>query len=120
MREPADPTSAVKQVLRAEREWLLAHLRLDVQALDRLMAPEYIQIDARGRAVSKEEVLGSFQSGGAVGTRRTATIMTSVSTGTPPSSSGAGGPETSTPANLSITRRVMLQCGSSLMGSGGW
>jgi ketosteroid isomerase-like protein len=64
MREPADPTSAVKQVLRAEREWLLAHLRLDVQALDRLMAPECIQIDARGRAVSKEEVLGSFQSGG--------------------------------------------------------
>jgi hypothetical protein len=118
MREPADPTSAVKQVLRAEREWLLAHLRLDVQALDRLMAPEYIQIDAR--AVSKEEVLGSFQSGGAVGTRRTATIMTSVSTETPPSSSGAGGPEASTPANLSITRRVMPQCGSSLMGSGGW
>jgi ketosteroid isomerase-like protein len=62
MREPADPTSAVKQVLRAEREWLVTHLRLDVQALDRLMAPEYIQIDAR--AVSKEEVLGSFQSGG--------------------------------------------------------
>jgi ketosteroid isomerase-like protein len=62
MREPADPTSAVKQVLRAEREWLVTHLRLDVQALDRLMAPEYIQIDAR--AVSKDEVLGSFQSGG--------------------------------------------------------
>lgn len=64
MSEPAHPTSAVEQVLRAEREWLLAHLRLDVQALDRLMAPEYIQIDAGGRAVSKEKVLESFRSGG--------------------------------------------------------
>ena len=64
MSDPADPTSAVEQVLRAEREWLLAHLRLDVQALDRLMAPEYIQIDAGGRAVSKEQVLESFRSGG--------------------------------------------------------
>jgi ketosteroid isomerase-like protein len=63
MSEPADRTSAVEQVLRAEREWLLAHLRLDVQALDRLMAPEYLQIDARGRAVSKEQVLESFRSG---------------------------------------------------------
>src|SRR3712207_791155 len=117
MSEPADPTSAVEQVLRAAREWLLAHLRLDVQALDRLMAPEYIQIDAGGRAVSKEQVLESFRSGGAVGTRRTATIMTSVSTGTPPSS-GAGGPEASTPANLSVTRRVTFPCGSSQTGSG--
>jgi ketosteroid isomerase-like protein len=64
MSEPADPTSAVEQVLRAEREWLLAHLRLDVEALDRLMAPEYVQIDARGRTVSKEQVLESFRSGG--------------------------------------------------------
>ncbi len=65
MSEPADPpASAVEQVLRAEREWLLAHLRLDLQALDRLMAPEYSQIDDRGRIVSKEQVLESFRSGG--------------------------------------------------------
>ena len=31
--------SAVERVLRAEREWLLAHLRPDVDALDRLMVP---------------------------------------------------------------------------------
>ena len=65
MSEAADPpASAVEQVLRAEREWLLAHLRLDVQALDRLMAPEYFQIDDRGRTVGKEQVLESFRSGG--------------------------------------------------------
>jgi ketosteroid isomerase-like protein len=63
MSEPAEPTSAIEQVLRAEREWLLAHLRLDVQALDRLMAPEYVQIDDRGRTVGKEQVLESFRSG---------------------------------------------------------
>ena len=61
---PAVPTSAGELVLRAERVWLLAHLRLHVRALDHLMAPEYIQIDAAGRAVSKEQVLESFRSGG--------------------------------------------------------
>ncbi len=63
MSEPADPASAVEQVLLAKREWLLAHPRLDVQALDRLMAPEYLQIGDRGRAVGKEQVLESFRSG---------------------------------------------------------
>jgi ketosteroid isomerase-like protein len=54
---------AVKQVLLAEREWLLAHLQLDVAALDRLMDPDYLQIDARGGALTKEQVLASFRSG---------------------------------------------------------
>ena len=54
---------AADQVLRAEREWLLANLQLDVGALDRLMAPEYSQIDDNGRLVSKEQVLASFRSG---------------------------------------------------------
>jgi ketosteroid isomerase-like protein len=55
--------SAVEQVLRGEREWLLAHLQLDVDALDRLMAPDYSQIDDRGRGVGKEQALASFRSG---------------------------------------------------------
>ena len=55
--------SAVEQVLRAEREWVLAHLRLDARALGRLMAPEYAQIDDRGRIVSRVQVLASFESG---------------------------------------------------------
>ena len=54
---------AVEQVLLAEREWLLAHLQLDVLALDRLMDSDYLQIDARGDAVGKEQVLASFRSG---------------------------------------------------------
>ena len=61
MDEQADRASAADQVLRAEREWLLAHLRLDVRALDRLMAPGYSQIDDKGRIVSKEQVLASLR-----------------------------------------------------------
>ena len=54
---------ASEQVLLAEREWLLAHLQLDILALDRLMDSDYLQIDARGDAVGKEQVLASFRSG---------------------------------------------------------
>ena len=51
---------AVEQVLLAEREWLLAHLRLGVPALECLMDPYYLQIDASGDTVGKEQVLASF------------------------------------------------------------
>ena len=55
---------AAEEVLRAEREWLSAHLRLDVSALERLMAPDYVQIDGEGRLVDKEDVLSAFRLGG--------------------------------------------------------
>ena len=58
-----EPPAAVREVLDAEREWLQAHRRLDVSALDGLMAPDYAQIDADGRVVGREEVLASFRSG---------------------------------------------------------
>jgi ketosteroid isomerase-like protein len=54
---------ALEQVLVAEREWLLAHLHLDVPALERLMDPDYLQIGAGGDALDKERVLASFRSG---------------------------------------------------------
>jgi ketosteroid isomerase-like protein len=54
---------AVEQVLVAEREWLLAHLHLDIPALERLMDPDYLQIGAGGDALDKEQVLASFRSG---------------------------------------------------------
>jgi hypothetical protein len=55
--------SVVERVLQAEREWLLTHLRLDVDALDRLVVPDYAQVEDRGRIVSKEQVLASLRSG---------------------------------------------------------
>jgi ketosteroid isomerase-like protein len=54
---------AVEQVLVAEREWLLAHLHLDIPALERLMDPDYLQIGAGGDVLDKEQVLASFRSG---------------------------------------------------------
>ncbi|MBA3388438.1 MAG: nuclear transport factor 2 family protein [Rubrobacter sp.] len=54
---------AVEEVLRAEREWLRAHLQLDVDTLDRLMAPDYFRIDDRGEVLDREEVLASMRSG---------------------------------------------------------
>ena len=54
---------SVEQVLVAEREWLLAHLHLDISVLDRLMDSDYLQIDAGGDALDKEQVLSSFRSG---------------------------------------------------------
>ncbi|MGH3144506.1 MAG: nuclear transport factor 2 family protein [Rubrobacter sp.] len=56
-------SAAAEEVLRAEREWLLAHLRLDVPALEGLMAPDYAQIDSEGSVVGREQVLDSFRSG---------------------------------------------------------
>ena len=53
----------MREVLDAEREWLNAHRRLDVSALDGLMALDYAQIDADGRVVGREEVLASLRSG---------------------------------------------------------
>ena len=54
---------AVEQVLVAEHEWLLAHLHLDIPALERLMDSDYLQIDAGGAALDKEQILASFRSG---------------------------------------------------------
>ena len=52
-----------QQVIQAEREWLDAHLRLDVSALDRLMADEYTQVNSQGELIGKLQILNSFQAG---------------------------------------------------------
>ena len=61
--DEAGEERAIRQVLRAEREWLEAHLRLDTATLDRLMSPDYLQVDAAGRCVGKDQVLASLRSG---------------------------------------------------------
>jgi ketosteroid isomerase-like protein len=53
----------VQEVLQAEREWVEAHRRLDVAALERLMADEYKHIRADGAVVGKEADLASYQTG---------------------------------------------------------
>ena len=53
----------IQEVIQAEREWVEAHRRLDIAALDRLMADEYKHIRADGTVVGKEEDLASYQTG---------------------------------------------------------
>ena len=54
---------AVEQVLRAEREWSAAHLGLDVDALERLMAPDYFRVGDGGEILDREAILASMRSG---------------------------------------------------------
>jgi ketosteroid isomerase-like protein len=53
----------INEVLQAERAWVEAHRRLDVAALDRLMAEEYKHIRADGVVVGKAKDLTSYQTG---------------------------------------------------------
>jgi hypothetical protein len=53
----------VRQVIRAGQAWLKAHLELDIAALDRLMAAEYLQVNSRGELIPKKQVIASFRSG---------------------------------------------------------
>jgi len=52
-----------REVLQAERQWVEAHRRLDIVALERLMADEYKHIRADGTVAGKEEDLASYQTG---------------------------------------------------------
>jgi ketosteroid isomerase-like protein len=59
---PADQ-ELVSAVLRAERAWLEAHLKLDSSLLDLLAAPDYEQVTSDGSLVGKGELLASFGTG---------------------------------------------------------
>jgi ketosteroid isomerase-like protein len=59
-RDAGDPAA---EVLAAEREWVEAHRRLDLAALDRLMADDYAQVQSDGRVIGKAEALASYVSG---------------------------------------------------------
>ena len=60
LKDMPDPAA---QVIEAERQWLSAHLKLDLVLLDRLMADEFLQVNDRGELLSKQQVLASFKSG---------------------------------------------------------
>jgi ketosteroid isomerase-like protein len=53
----------IQEVVEAERAWVEAHRRLDIVALERLMADDYKHIRADGVVVGKAEDLDSYQTG---------------------------------------------------------
>lgn len=63
MNRSRQDTELIREVLQAEREWVEAHRRLDIAALERLMADEYKHIRADGTVVGKEEDLASYETG---------------------------------------------------------
>jgi len=70
--------SAVEQVLRGERGWLLTNLQLDVDAPDRLIAPTNSQIDDREGSRRRSKLSPPSGPESAVGKRRTTTSMARV------------------------------------------
>ena len=64
MHTDQDMSDPAAQVIEAERQWLDAHLKLDLVLLDRLMADEYLQVNDRGELLSKQQVLASMVAGG--------------------------------------------------------
>ncbi len=54
---------SIEEVLEAEKEWTQAHLIIDVQALDRLMHPDYSIIKPNGTVWDKETALASIVPG---------------------------------------------------------
>jgi len=63
MQTDQDISDPAAQVIEAERQWLDAHLKLDLVLLDRLMADEYLQVNDRGELLNKQQVVASFKSG---------------------------------------------------------
>jgi ketosteroid isomerase-like protein len=55
--------SLIEEVLQAEAEWVEAHRRLDLAAIDRLMGEDYTIIRPDGAVVGKAEALASYASG---------------------------------------------------------
>jgi ketosteroid isomerase-like protein len=54
--------TCVDDVLAAERAWADAFQRLDVDAVEAMMAGEYTQVDSQGSLISKAKVLASLRS----------------------------------------------------------
>ncbi len=54
---------AVREVIAAERAWVQAHRDLDLQALEQLMAEEYLHIRADGSVIGKQTDLASYRRG---------------------------------------------------------
>ena len=56
-------SQSLDEVLAAERDWTRAHLELDIAMIERMLAPEYIQVSDTGRVIYREEALASYRSG---------------------------------------------------------
>lgn len=54
---------AIKEILKTEQTWTKAFVEGDIKTLERLMHPEYFQVQSNGSLLTKSEFLASFDSG---------------------------------------------------------
>ena len=52
-----------EEVLAAERRWVQAHRDLDLDALDEMLAEDYLQIRPDGSVIGKQAAMQSYRSG---------------------------------------------------------
>lgn len=55
--------SPIADILATEQAWVQAHLDLDLDTMDKIMAAEYISVGADGESVDKQQTLDSYSSG---------------------------------------------------------
>lgn len=51
------------EVIEVERRWVKAHRELDIDAIDKILAEDYMQIRSDGTVIGKEDLLESYRSG---------------------------------------------------------
>lgn len=57
-----DEARLVADLLETERKWAAAHLDLDLEVLEDILADQYRQIQSDGTVIGKEELLASYRS----------------------------------------------------------
>jgi ketosteroid isomerase-like protein len=50
----------IREVIQTEQVWTQAHLQLDIEAIDHLMADDYHKIDSSGQVLNRDEALASY------------------------------------------------------------
>jgi uncharacterized protein (TIGR02246 family) len=58
-----DKQELILEVLGVEKEWVQAHRELDIQTLERIMAPDYTNVTPDGSVIGRDEDLASYRSG---------------------------------------------------------
>ena len=57
--EPSHP----QQIIQRDQDWAQAHLNLDLDLIDKILAEDYQQIQANGKLITKQDLLVSYASG---------------------------------------------------------
>ena len=60
---PDSKSQSKKEIIKAERCWVQAHLDLDLEIIESMLAEDYTQIRSDGTVAGKQETLESYRNG---------------------------------------------------------